>query len=330
MTLPNPRRIPRARRALIALALPALTLAAVAVPAAAAPDTGGATWTADLSTANPDSSNVATDGRTLRLGGGPAEQASARTGERTGLFVFDPHTLARPTASVEADLVGSVPTGAELAVDVRGTRIDGSWTEWVEATSGGHAVLSEATTRVQVRAVLTAPFGAAGPELRKLTLTASSSTARADLAPAARSYKVYATREGLVGGTTANGHKITNRDHFVALPSRRGLSANGSHTYSVRVCAASGRCETAPVWDIGPWNTIDDYWNPSTQRQSWRDLPQGRPEAQAAYQNGYNGGHDQFGRHVSNPAGIDLADGTFWDGLKLTDNAWVTVTYLWT
>jgi uncharacterized protein YraI len=32
---------------------------------------------------------------------------------------------------------------------------------------------------------------------------------------------------------------------------------------------------------------------------------------------------------VANPAGIDLADGTFWDGLKLKNNAWVTVTYLW-
>ena len=31
-----------------------------------------------------------------------------------------------------------------------------------------------------------------------------------------------------------------------------------------------------------------------------------------------------------NPAGIDLADGMFWDALGLTDNAWVTVDYLWT
>ena len=84
------------------------------------------------------------------------------------------------------------------------------------------------------------------------------------------------------------------------------------------------------MWDVGPWNTRDDYWNPSTVRQNWNDLPQGRPEAQAAYENGYNGGRDQFGRRVANPAGIDLADGTFWDGLGLTNNAWVTVTYLWT
>jgi hypothetical protein len=133
----------------------------------------------------------------------------------------------------------------------------------------------------------------------------------------------------LVGGTTANGHVIVSRDHFVALPSRRGLSGNGSGTYSVKVCTAS-RCAFEPVWDVGPWNTKDDYWNPSATREMWKDLPQGRPEAQAAYQNGYNGGKDQFGRTVANPAGIDLADGVFWDALKLADNSWVDVTYLWT
>ncbi len=141
-------------------------------------------------------------------------------------------------------------------------------------------------------------------------------------------YRVYGTREGLVGGTTANGHVITDRDHFAALPSRRALSPKGSGPYTVRVCAPStSRCAYAPVWDVGPWNTTDDYWNAS--RQSWTDLPQGRPQAQAAYQHGYNGGKDQFGRTVLNPAGIDLADGTFWDALRLTDNAWVDVTYLW-
>src|SRR5690348_8736170 len=32
-------------------------------------------------------------------------------------------------------------------------------------------------------------------------------------------YKVYATREGLVGHTTANGHRVAPADHFVSLPS---------------------------------------------------------------------------------------------------------------
>jgi hypothetical protein len=141
--------------------------------------------------------------------------------------------------------------------------------------------------------------------------------------------RVYATREGLVGETTANGHVVTERDHFVALPSRSVLSAEGTGTYSVRVCAPStDRCAYAPVWDVGPWNTRDDYW--SGDRQGWTDLPRGVPQAQAAFEDGHNGGDDQFGRAVTNPAGIDLADGTFWDGLGLRHNAWVDVTYLWT
>jgi hypothetical protein len=143
-------------------------------------------------------------------------------------------------------------------------------------------------------------------------------------------YRVYATREGLVGNKTSNGHVITPRDHFVALPSGRALSPKGSHIQSVKVCADNGQCETAPVWDVGPWNTHDDYWNPPATRENFQDLPQGMPQAQAAYQNGYKGGNNLKGNPVRNPAGIDLADGTFWDGLGLTDNAWVTVTYLWT
>lgn len=135
-------------------------------------------------------------------------------------------------------------------------------------------------------------------------------------------FTIFATREGLVGGTTANGHVIVERDWFAALPSRRGLET------TVKVCTAApgSRCVFVPVWDVGPWNTKDDYWN--ADRQMWTDLPRGKPEAQAAVQDGYNGGRDEFGRTVRNPAGIDLADGAFWDGLALRDNAWVEVTFV--
>jgi hypothetical protein len=116
----------------------------------------------------------------------------------------------------------------------------------------------------------------------------------------------------------------------VALPSRRALAPRGTSDYAVKVCAPNGRCAFAPVWDVGPWNTRDDYWNPPGHRQEWRDLPQGLPQAQAAFERSYNGGRDQYGRRVSNPAGIDLGDGLFWDALGLRDNSWVTVDYLWT
>lgn len=142
-------------------------------------------------------------------------------------------------------------------------------------------------------------------------------------------YHVFATREGLAGQKTANGHTIAERDHFVALPSRRGLAGMNSGDRTVRVCAPStDRCAYAPVWDVGPWNTADDYW--SAERESFTDLPRGKPEAQAAYQDGYNGGKDGSGRTVANPAGIDLADGTFWDALGLTSSSWVDATFLWT
>lgn len=141
-------------------------------------------------------------------------------------------------------------------------------------------------------------------------------------------HRIYATREGLVGKNTANGHTITKRDHFVALPSRRALSPKGSGAYSVRVCRAdTTRCEYAPVWDVGPWNTTDDYW--SATRHAAEDLPKGTPQASAAYRLGHHGGKDLSGRKVTNPAGIDLADGTYGDGLGLRENAWIDVTYLW-
>ena len=146
--------------------------------------------------------------------------------------------------------------------------------------------------------------------------------------PCAATFTIYATREGLVGQTTANGHVIQSHDHFVALPSTKALCSNGGHEFEVRV-TYNGKSIVAPIWDVGPWNTKDDYWNPSSQREMWNDLPQGKPEAQAAYYDGYNSGKDQYGRTVTNPAGIDLADGTFWDDLGMTDNDWVTVEFLW-
>src|SRR5205085_10294170 len=59
-------------------------------------------------------------------------------------------------------------------------------------------------------------------------------------------FQVIASREGLVGGTTACGHTIQSGDHFVALPST-GLCdtnvvlRNGTHLQATKVL------------DVGPW-----------------------------------------------------------------------------
>ncbi|MFI9489031.1 hypothetical protein ACIG47_21775 [Promicromonospora sp. NPDC052451] len=323
----------------------ALRLSSPADDGAAAPaEDGAATPAAEAPAPVPDAGAQATtpDAGTQATGPTePTEPAAAPSAtadqERSGQLVAPPVTLDEPAGSVTAEVDATTPHGTSVLVDVRARLTEqgpDAWTEWVPAGS----TLPAASGTVQARVTLVGAQ-AVGPTVREVTLTPAAPRSRSlqdveaesATTSAADVYRVFATREGLVGGTTANGHVITQRDHFVALPSRRGLSANSSGSYSVRVCAAStGRCAYAPVWDVGPWNTTDDYWNPASTRQSWTDLPQGRPQSQAAYEDGYNGGLDGFGRRVANPAGIDLGDGTFWDGLGLTDNAWTTVTYLWT
>ena len=150
-------------------------------------------------------------------------------------------------------------------------------------------------------------------------------------AAAAAPFPVFATREGLVGRTTANGHVIVENDHFVAMPSRRALNRTDSPAdleFEVEL-SRNGRIARLPVWDVGPWNTKDDWWNESIFRQTWQDLPRGTPMAQAAFREGYNGGLDERGRVVKNAAGIDLGDGAFWLDMAMLDNGTVSVKPLW-
>ncbi|WP_020388600.1 hypothetical protein [Kribbella catacumbae] len=276
------------------------------------------------------STNVRVDGNRIILGDAPPSMGSIEVRQRSGIANLAPVHFAAATSAVVVDYTAGTPDLWTAEVDVRALVKD-RWSEWTPAKAGQPTALPAASDQVQLRIIVIAPPQGGSPWISDVSVhpTDQAATNRMAIQAAPLKSRVFATREGLVGGTTANGHVIISRDHFVALPSRRGLASNGSGNYSVKVCTAT-RCAFEPVWDVGPWNTKDDYWNPSATREMWKDLPQGRPEAQAAYQNGYNGGKDQFGRTVANPAGIDLADGTFWDALKLTDNAWVDTTYLWT
>ncbi|MFC6004021.1 hypothetical protein ACFPZ0_21115, partial [Streptomonospora nanhaiensis] len=299
-------------------------------------------------------------GASLRTAAAPAPAAVA---------VFGSHGLTRPARAVDVRAEATAGAVLLEARGVRADGMWTEWRSAGPAEVpagaarsgeevGGRIRLPEPVGRVQVRV----GFGAAEPggaaavlesvRLRPVQRTAPDApdapasppatdrgpgTAESPEAEAERpasgrpfSARVFATRIGHVGGTTANGHRVRENDHFVALPSRRGLSERGGGDYTVRVCAEDGerRCAYAPVWDVGPWNTRDDHWN--AEREEWRDLARGLPQAQAAYEDGHNGGRDGFGREVTNPAGIDLADGTFRDGLRLPTNAWVRVDYLWT
>ncbi|WP_067606902.1 hypothetical protein [Nocardiopsis listeri] len=339
---------------LVALGAFAL-LAPLAIPGTVSADT---TWLAqDLSST--DRIGLALDSGKLRLDTGKGLGASPRLDtaqRRTGLATFPEQELEAPTDTVD---VAVITTGdeEEVLTEARGVRADGMWTEWHPTRpGGGRVVLSSEVTEVQLRVEMSAEgerndTSVTDVSLRPVESSSTEAEAEADPGPEASarddvptpySARLFATRIGLVGNTTANGHTVRPDDHFVALPSRRGLANRGGGEYTVRVCTtgelgpdASGdtedhkaRCAYLPVWDVGPWNVTDDHWN--EDRESWRDLDRGRPQSQAAFTEGHNGGLDGFGRRVQNPAGIDLADGAFNEGLQLPTNGWVQVDYLWT
>lgn len=111
-----------------------------------------------------------------------------------------------------------------------------------------------------------------------------------------------------------------------ALP-HRGLKFGPQPRVTV---SRNGRGIRPRVKEVGPWNTYDNYWQTRKKRTMWKRLPRCRPEAQAAYYSNFNGGKDEFGRQVLNPAGVDLTPAAA-RGLNLRKYAsgWVYVRFAW-
>ncbi|MGI5835269.1 MAG: DUF5719 family protein, partial [Chloroflexota bacterium] len=226
----------------------------------------------------------------------------------------------------------SKPQGTEIILEVRVQSGDNRWSPWQEVESSGQAFSYQAGgVAAQYRATLLSESEGRSPVLEEVNLK----VAPADPTEPTTTYqalatrptvRLYATREGLVGRFTANGHQITERDRFVALPSRKALNSRDGKEYQVEI-SYNGRKAVAPVWDVGPWNTKDNYWD--AEREIFKDLPRFTPQVNAAFFDNYNDGKDQYGRLVLYPAAIDLADGTFWDDLGMKGSDWVDVTFLW-
>jgi hypothetical protein len=174
--------------------------------------------------------------------------------------------------------------------------------------------------------LLTASLAAAYPSLANTPAEPANEAGKPLIGEGQSTFRVFAHPEGLVGHTTANGHVIQPNDFFVALPCFCVLSSLGGNEFEVLI-EYNGVSLVLPVWDVGPWNVEDNYWDPPELR-TWSGLPQGMPQAQAAYEQGYNGGLDGWDREVLSPAGMDIADGAF-AALGMTSSDWVNVTFLW-
>ena len=176
------------------------------------------------------------------------------------------------------------------------------------------------------------------------------------------SFAVTAALTGTVGAATASDHPIVAGDRFASLPicvttSCPWLDPGVNHPlWGVRVecgaaCAVrvtdptSGRCAVAPVLDVGPWFSDDDWWEPAPRRRINRlagavySLATGYAAAAAA-RDGYDVG---FGRSANgvgiSDRGYDVGDGA---ALGLAAGSWadlglppdqtvapITATLLW-
>ncbi len=257
-----------------------------------------------------------------------APPVSSSTFDRYGFYMSPPQPLGTPASRITLNYRAQQPVGSALHVDVRASQNGQHWTEWQTSLQNGAAVDFPLTARVvQYRVRL---FGGSqtSPVLRDIEVQAVRGYQNtANEGAVAPTFRVRATRQGMIGGRTANGHIIRPRDRFVSLPSWRSLSSRNGHEYQVRI-TYQGRSAVAPVWDVGPWNTNDSYWA-SSNRGDYPDLPQGWPQDHAAYYDGHNGGYAEYG-YVRFPTAIDVGDGVWWDDLGIHgDQAEVEVTYLW-
>jgi len=269
------------------------------------------------------------DGSLMLLANAPPAPAIYGSFKHFGLAISLAQHFSTPFRSLQIDYAATTPAGSSARVDARVSADGQRWSGWeIDLASGTRASFEHAALFAQYRVTLLANHGS--PSVRVARITPLRDPARyttmADAQLVAPTWKLHATRQGMVGGRTANGHRITKRDHFVSLPSWRSLAPNGTNDYMVRIIY-NGRSSVAPVYDVGPWNAHDDYWN--EQRQRYADLPRGYPEDHAAYFDKYNGGRAEKGR-VRFPTAIDIGDGAWWDDLGIKgDRAVVEVTFLW-
>lgn len=256
--------------------------------------------------------------------------------KKYGMVTSDVIKSKRSFQSVVLDLKNSKNPTDTLIVEARASKDGNTWTEWLEPSKNTNEVqFYDELNYVQYRITLLTNTPKQQPiihgvslKLRGITkdraqmfankkqnsvsgsndLNKPMSVASLNNVTASAtkfSVNCFATREGLVGYTTANGHKITATDKFVALPSRKSLNSNDTtSTYTVTVSANSKQF-TVPVWDIGPFNERDDYWNtnyiypypnePVSNRDTWGyegygDLPRGSAQTYRAFYNGFHNG----------------------------------------
>ncbi len=202
------------------------------------------------------------------------------------------------------------------------------------------AIISDSRTRIEAtmddsrRAALPGWVSARFQEQRSQFAEAAVAAATGGAAAGGGGYRVYATQ--YYSNYGRDSVDVAVPDKYVKFASL-GWEYNPGYPqgadYTVDLSYEGNRLNGVQVKDCGPWNIDDNYWNSGAgarPRRLFGGLSMGLPEAQAAYFDGYNDGLDQFGRTVTNPAGIDLSpEAGVRLGLGYLVSGWVTVNFNW-
>ncbi len=279
-------------------------------------------------------------------------QASGYPSTKPVASVLLPDWAARLAAARDAALsdrgfaaVGEIVSEEQAAVDRLRRSSDRALADVAEGTQAERdAALAALGYDDSVHAIvsrtedaLTARLGAAAAARFRMWLAGvwEREVAARGLAAAARpgfmGYTVFVTQ--YIGVTT---EEVAVPDKYGKFASRNWQHHQGyeGQDYQLALDYNGKAVDSIRVWDVGPWNIDDNYWDPVVSwprpRRLFTDLARGMPEAQAAYYNGYNGGKDQSGRTVLNPAGCDETPAVAAKlGLVYLQNAWIAVTYWW-
>ncbi|HRA46915.1 MAG TPA: peptidoglycan DD-metalloendopeptidase family protein [Thermomicrobiales bacterium] len=170
-------------------------------------------------------------------------------------------------------------------------------------------------------------------------------------------YQIYATRQGMVGGTTSSGHVITENDHFVSLPACVKTTCSwltpgttsptygyvtdcGSKCYVMIYNPKTDKCQVSPVLDRGPLFNIDDYWNATStrylnQKIAAKDLPYRLAQGytgDAAALDGYDVGYGKTGNTGNSNLKYSNGDPyvpSFPTSMDVGDGSWLDLGFPW-
>ncbi|NTW01384.1 MAG: hypothetical protein HGA19_08740, partial [Oscillochloris sp.] len=250
---------------------------------------------------------------------------------RSGTLIAELSAPTQFTSRIKLTYIADIPHGTGLRVDLRASLDGDHWLPWsVDLPSDAVVGFPVPVQRVQYRLTLMGD-SQYSPVVHTISLASSSAPATYQAAAIdpyaiAPTFRIRATRQGMVGGRTSNGYIIPPHARFVSLPCWCVLSSKGGHEYQVRI-TYRGRSTVVPVYDTGPYSSRDDYWD--AQRSGFPDLERGWPMDHAAYYEGYNGRRADKG-YVSHPTAMDVGDGAWLDDLHINgDQAEVEVTLLW-